>query len=459
MSKSAAESELTTPPKLLLVDDRPENLDILIEYLEQHGYVLSVTLNGEEALKVVEKIMPDVILLDVMMPGIDGFETCRKLKKNIRVADIPVIFMTALSDNTNKLEGFDAGGVDYITKPIHQDEVYARIKTHLTLQRHRKELQAKNKKLEELNQEKNEFLSIAAHDLKNPLSLILDHAVQLKKLAGEENIEHYNLANTIHTSAENMFQLITNLLDINRLDSGKTELNLQPMNVVHSISYVIEAYRTKANLKNQQLYWTPPAEHYIAEVDEMAFHQVLNNLVSNAIKYSPPGKSITLSIRFKNNYIQILVQDQGLGITSEDKQLLFNKFARLSARPTGGENSTGLGLSIVKRMMEGMKGRVWAESEGRNQGSCFYLEFANMGNLHGASQAFELNEQTLIFPEAKYIATILENAEIGDITGLQETVQEIEALGELYEPFVRNLKRYLHDFRFREIREWLGKQL
>lgn len=456
-----ATSQRDNLPALLLVDDKPDNLDILIRYLEDSGYALSVALNGEEALRIIEDIMPDLILLDVMMPGIDGFETCRRLKQNDKLADIPVIFMTALSDHANKLIGFEVGGVDYITKPIQQGEVQARIKTHITIQRQKKELLAKNAKLEEYNQEKNEFLGIAAHDLKNPLSLILDHARQLETRAKAEDQEPdslYHLASSIHATADNMFQLIANLLDINRLDSGKTELQPQPMNLLQGIAYVHESHVEKARLKEQELRWTPPEEPHIAEVDEAAFIQVLTNLVSNAIKYSPPGRPIDLRILREEDRIQVVVEDQGQGLTAEDQQLLFGKFARLSAKPTGGENSTGLGLSIVKRMVEGMKGRVWAESEGRDQGSRFILEFTDVGGAQGPAMAEGDEGAIEYFPAEEYLATIRENAEIGDITGLQQAVREVEALGALYHPFAHRIQRFLSDFRFREIREFLDSR-
>ncbi len=440
------------PVSLLLVDDKPDNLDVLIKYLENTGYSLAVALNGQEALALCEKKTPDVILLDVMMPGIDGFETCRRLKQQSQFADIPVIFMTALADTANKIEGFEAGGVDYITKPIQQEEVLARVKIHATIRRQQKELLAKNKKMEELNREKNEFLGIAAHDLKNPLALILDFSAELAKSSALEPEKVQEMSGYIHSSAAEMLELITNLLDINRLDSGKTNIVLQAINLLHPITVAVEMHRQKAQTKGQTLEWAVPSEPHIVQVDENAFMQVMNNLLSNAVKYTPFDKNIAVRLYRHEHYIRVEIKDEGLGLTLEDKQLLFNKFAKLGARPTGGEHSSGLGLSIVKRLVEGMKGRVWAESEGRGRGSCFFVEFPSQA----VSTFSNENAPTqLILPPEKFVVAIRECADIGDILGLQQTLHEIQAQGEVYEAFTRQIQHFLEGFRFREIRAYL----
>ncbi|EDN67762.1 Response Regulator Receiver Signal Transduction Histidine Kinase [Beggiatoa sp. PS] len=152
---------------LLIVDDTPENIRVLFDFLIAHDFRILVAENGEDALENAEEELPDLILLDVMMPaGIDGFETCRLLKDNAQTQDIPVIFMTALSDTLDKVKAFELGAVDYVTKPFQQEEVLARINTHLTIRKLQKKLQAQNEQLIVLNQDKNEFLGIAAHDLK-----------------------------------------------------------------------------------------------------------------------------------------------------------------------------------------------------------------------------------------------------------------------------------------------------
>ena len=165
--------------KILIVDDTPTNIDILQKNLEGDGYSISVALNGATALKVAQKLVPDLILLDVMMEGMDGFETCRKLKSDPTTAEVPVIFISARGDTRDIIEGFQAGGVDYITKPFNSREVLARVKNHLfihNLKQHKeqliRELEAKNQSLEELHALKNKFLAITAHDIRNPLSSI-----------------------------------------------------------------------------------------------------------------------------------------------------------------------------------------------------------------------------------------------------------------------------------------------
>jgi signal transduction histidine kinase len=360
---------------ILIVDDKPENLDVLIDYLDSFGFSIFVARNGEEAIKLAEKIMPDIILLDVIMPGIDGFETCRHLKENENTREIPVIFMTALSDTVNKVTGFKIGGVDYVTKPLQHEEVLARIRAHLTIRLQQKKLEKQNEELHKLNQEKNEFLGIVSHDLKNPLNNIIGIAEILKSFTQDKAREWVTL---IEADCKRMYELIIELLDINRLESGKTSLSLQRVELSFLLFESVYRHRLQAEAKQIQLHFERTEEKYHVYADKSATTQIFDNLISNAVKYSPSGKKVNIRIFQSEKLVRCEIQDEGQGITDKDQQKIFGKFARLSARPTGGENSTGLGLSIVKKLVEAMNGQVWAESEGKDKGSIFIVEFPKL---------------------------------------------------------------------------------
>lgn len=282
------------------------------------------------------------------------------------------------------------------------------------LARANEEIQSKNAELQELSQEKDEFLGIAAHDLKNPLSAIqgISDMLATEHLA-EEDIRE--MAKLIRNSSVKMFELIRNLLDVNALERGGKQFNLRALNVAPVLSRIVDFYLPQATAKSIALHFTPSVTDATIWGDSMAVGQVLDNLVSNAVKYSPHGKNIfiritryslegshsleeshsPLAIGHRSNdnanapttndrattsdlspvtYLRVEIQDEGPGISPEDMKKLFGKFARLSARPTGGEHSTGLGLSIVKKMVEAMKGRVWCESE-LGKGAMFIVEF------------------------------------------------------------------------------------
>jgi PAS domain S-box-containing protein len=240
------------------------------------------------------------------------------------------------------------------------------------------EIEAKNEKLIQLNQEKNEFLGIAAHDLKNPLSAIIGLAEEIREsfddMPPEEVIEY---AEKIHQASDKMFALITNLLDVNAIESGNMDVTLKATDIFPVVDNLVRYYQRPAKAKDIDLRFHHDGTVFIALVDESTTHQVLDNLISNAVKYSPHGKVIDIRLLRGDAYLRCEIQDQGPGLNAEDKAKLFGKFNRLSAKPTGGEHSTGLGLFIVKKLVEAMRGKVWCDSE-PGQGACFSIELPKL---------------------------------------------------------------------------------
>ena len=227
-----------------------------------------------------------------------------------------------------------------------------------------------------LNQEKDEFLGIAAHDLKNPLQAIQGSAELIGMTLESEKFENkkevLEFANMINISAERMFDLITNLLDVNAIEAGKVKAHLQLIDITPILQNVMMEYTQKAQLKQIEIHYIPDATYYQAWTDMNLLRQVLDNLVSNAVKYSPFNRQIFIRIKQQAAHIQIAVQDQGEGLSQTDQEKLFGKFTRLSTRPTDGEHSTGLGLFIVKKLMHSLQGEIQCESE-LGKGSTFII--------------------------------------------------------------------------------------
>jgi signal transduction histidine kinase len=379
----------------LVVDDVVQNIEVLGIMLREHHIKVIGATSAQQGLRILETSEPDVILLDIQMPEMDGFTACQLIKENPATQHIPVIFLTARTDTADMLRGFSLGAVDFVNKPFQAAELVARVRAHVELKqlrdavmRQNKQLQAvneelhtANERLRTLDQEKNEFLGIVAHDLRNPLSGIILAADMLEqmqdKMSDEQRLKKLQ---GIRTSSFYMREIVSHLLDINAIESGQLSLSPIAFNMTPKVEELVSSYQERADAKHIRLVLDTPAEAATVFADAVKTSEVIENIISNAIKYSPPDKTVWVSVanvvngEVRPKAVRVGIRDEGPGFTEEDKRRLFGKFARLSARPTGGEHSTGLGLSIVKRLVEAMNGRVWCESE-QGKGALFTVEF------------------------------------------------------------------------------------
>ncbi|GAK49840.1 response regulator receiver sensor signal transduction histidine kinase [Candidatus Moduliflexus flocculans] len=243
---------------VMMVDDQPDVLKPLIEFLEGSGFRIIVAQSGEAALNRLKKFpLPDVILMDVLMPEMDGFATCRSIKEIGIAKDIPVLYMTALSDTVELVKGFQAGGVDYLTKPVQHDEVFARLQTHLKIKHLQQELQeknavleTKNRQLEELNACKDKFFSILAHDLREPFnSLLVLTELIIDNIEGWEPQNIKSIAQKVRTSAGNLYELLENLLTWSRIQRNMMEVHPQRINLTHVVAQNISRLEVSAQKK------------------------------------------------------------------------------------------------------------------------------------------------------------------------------------------------------------------
>lgn len=357
-----------TSPLILIVDDVPQNLQVLNATLSEQGYRVAAAKSGAQAFQALTRIQPDLILLDIMMPDMDGYTVCQRLKENADTQNIPVIFLTAKSESEDMIKGFQCGGVDYITKPFQTPELLARVRTHTELKRNRDlileytlDLKERTIELERLNDEKNQFLGIASHDLKNPLGNILMLS-QLMKTTASEGAQFDEFMAILERSAKKMLSIIDNLLDVNRIESGKLQVEQKNTRLDELIQQTVDAFATAAKAKQIQVQVSFEDGDVMIHTDPMLLSQVLDNLLSNAIKYSPPSSVVTMTLRQAADNVHVVVADNGPGFSPQDQERLYHKFARLTAQPTGGEHSTGLGLSIVKRLVEAIGGEISLES-------------------------------------------------------------------------------------------------
>lgn len=354
-----------TGRKILIVDDDRLNIRILVGILQGEGYALAEADSGEQALELYAHFNPDLVLLDVMLPGIDGFETCRRLKQDFGTKSAPVIFITAKSDSDAVVEGLGAGGVDYLPKPFKPKEVVARIRTHLQNQILSEQQKSLVAQLSKANHAKNRFLGMAAHDLRNPLASIRGIAEFLREgVAGPLNPEQTELIDTIHDASQSMLVMVNELLDVATIEAGELKLSIEKHNLGDLIAKSVAMLNRESVKKQTHVAFEPPSSPVILPLDPAKMKQVIDNLLSNAVKFSPPGSRISASVTQNtgNATCSFSVRDQGPGIPDDERDKLFKDFSRLSIKPTGGEKSTGLGLAICRKIVEAHRGTIVAEN-------------------------------------------------------------------------------------------------
>jgi len=326
---------------LLVVDDNEDNRDMLSRRLKRHGFWVDVAEDGSKALELIDAQKFDLVLLDIMMPGISGLDVLKRVRERHSITDLPVIMATA-KDHTEDIVGaLKMGANDYVTKPLDFAVVMARVQTHLAIKR--------------LSELKDDFLRIASHDLKNPLTVILTSAKMLqKKTPPGANMTpemHEVILKMIRRSVE-MQRIIEDFLDFQALEDGRLELIRQPVDLNSIAKQVIENNSDYAQQKNVELDSELDPTLPPIEADGARLAQVVNNLVSNAVKFGPPGSRAVVRTFKKDQVVEFQVCDSGPGLKPEDLKNVFRKYARLSNKPTGGEKSSGLGLAICKQLVD-----------------------------------------------------------------------------------------------------------
>jgi len=341
---------------LLVVDDQESNIQVVGAALGKLGFEILPATGGHQAFQRLAVGRPDLILLDLLMPEMDGFEVCRRIRENPDWAEIPIIFLSSADDKGLIVRALESGGVDYITKPFNHAELVTRVRTHLALKRARDDLK-------QLAEDRDELLGILTHDLKNHLGGI-DMSAQLLCGRAEAMADPKLrlMAENISHSSSQMLAFVKEFLANASADHG-LDLKTEPVNLSGAAARAVQQHQEAAKRKQLVLKVVLPPNGLLVQADGAALNQVLDNLLSNAIKFSPPGKQVRLTVGPPGaRYVECQVKDEGPGFSQDDKTRMFRRYGRLSARPTGGEPSTGLGLSIVKKLVLAMQGELACES-------------------------------------------------------------------------------------------------
>lgn len=415
--------------EILIVEDSRTQAIGLKFLLSEHGFNVRVAYDGQLALDALAEYHPTLIISDIMMPNMDGYELCRYIKNDDALKDIPIILLTALSDLHDVIRAIESGANNFVTKPYKPDFLLSRIHHILVNQQLRKgkvndqelevffdntkyvfstqpgqvidlllstfenavqknkelqdsnekllatqrELKSKNAELEKVNAQKDQFLGMAAHDLRNPLGHIATVAeILMEDLADEITEQQMQLLGITQTSSKFMLDLVNDLLDISKIESGKLDLRLEAVDLVSLIRNNVDKNRSLADNKDIALVQNLTDEPLMTTVDVNKIEQVLNNLISNAVKFSYPETTITINLSEESGTAHLSVSDEGQGIPEDELDKLFQPFERTSVTSTAGEKSTGLGLVIVRKIIEGHQGKIWLESV-VGEGTTFHI--------------------------------------------------------------------------------------
>ncbi|MFN0127684.1 MAG: response regulator [Verrucomicrobiales bacterium] len=351
---------------ILIVDDQEENIRVVGTVLSLFDYDIVAATSGEQALKRLDARRPDIILLDVMMPEMDGLAVCRRVQANPAWVDIPIIFLSAADDKNLVVQALEAGGVDYVTKPFNRAELLSRVRTQLSLK------QARDR-LRQLDEDKDEILGILAHDLKNGLAGIKLSASLLTDREGEMPSACGTMLHNIEGTSERLLNHIEEFLA--NLRAEQVRLHCAPVDFGALVAEAVALNNPAATSKGITLELADAEQKTTVVADPDGLIQALDNLISNAIKFTPSGGRVEVSLPAPHlGMAQCRIDDSGPGFTEDDREKLFRRYQRLSARPTANEPSTGLGLSIACRLVQRMRGDVrLAEGPGRLGGASFTL--------------------------------------------------------------------------------------
>ena len=359
-----------TIPKILIVDDSTFELELAEWILKEKNYETFTAANGTEALKMAGEIIPDLILLDIMLPDISGFDVCQKLKSTENLKDIPVIFFTSLANVDDIVKGFEAGGVDYVTKPFNREELFVRIKNHLDLISSKRKIELQAKELAQSNALKDKMFSVISHDLRSPVGSIkqtLDFISSGMLEPGEE-IFMDTIKDLARTSDE-AYILLENLLGWAKSQSNILKVIPENIHLNPLVNGVIGLLKLNFESKKIRIENKIPAQT-VVYADMQMVNSIVRNLLSNALKFTPENGLISISSTLKGKDVEISVTDTGVGISEADLKRIFNPGNPLKTYGTNNESGSGLGLTLCNDFVEKNGGQIQVESE-PGKGSTF----------------------------------------------------------------------------------------
>ena len=379
-------SELAPPPAdaplILVADDVPANVELLFDQLHVLGFRAVAAYDGPSALRVCAERHPDLCILDVSMPagdlGVDdrstGFEVCRRIKRDPRTARIPVIFVTALNDTTDRVKAIEAGGDDFLTKPHNRLVLGARVRSLLKLKAATDSLEDTLRKLREVEKMRDDLMKMIVHDLKTPLTSVLATTeMMMDEDFGPLNDQQKQMLRDAEGKAEDLLCLIGDLLEVSRLEEATLTLDLKPIAPAALLNEIVHESSIRFQQEGAVATIDVADDAPVFEADKALLKRVLGNLVQNALTHSANAVKIQLNARKDGDGILFTVADNGPGIAPEYHEVIFRKFERVKTSNMPHMRSSGLGLAFCKLVVDAHGGRIWVQSAGEGKGSAFHF--------------------------------------------------------------------------------------
>jgi signal transduction histidine kinase len=356
--------------RITVVDDEERNRRLLRDILTIHGYRVNEAVDGEDAMRSIRENPPDVVLLDVMMPKLDGFEVCRRLKADEATAPIQILIVTSLRERSDRLDGINAGANDFITKPIDAEEVLLRVRNAVRTKHLHDRVQQELVRIKELEVLRENLTNFIIHDMRSPLTGILG---SLEIAFGEGSLSESQklFLSMAQAGAVELREMISSLLDVNRLEAGQMPINHEDLDFLTVAQAAAKSVESVASFRNVRI--TVSGAHVNGKADRELIHRVLVNLLGNGIKFSKEGDTIGMSVTRDGAVARVSVSDTGPGIPPEYQQKVFEKYGQVESRKHNRKYSTGLGLAFCRLAVEAHGGRIGVHSE-LDKGSTFWFE-------------------------------------------------------------------------------------
>lgn len=365
--------------KILIVEDDVESVDLLKYFLKPENYNIEVAINGKDALDVFRRFSPDLVILDVMLPEIDGFSICTTLKNNPETRHVPIIIMTALKELKDKIKALESGADDFITKPFDSLELLARVRSLLKaknyfddLQYSNEQLKEKNKILEKDDKLKKDLIQLIVHDMKNPLFVIQGNLQMMGMNDQFKSSPMQKYVYRIEKSSRNLLRMILNLLDISRLEQNTVELNISKTNLNEAITSKIDYFRKIGDIGEINLTVNIPESPIYSMLDHELFDRSIDNLLSFLVNNTKEGKSLKISLGVQNKIIKIAFFNEGNEIFDDYKSKVFLKHAQTELKKAGFRIAKGLGLIFCKSALNLMDADICIENN-NEKGNLFMI--------------------------------------------------------------------------------------